>query len=78
MACSSSPDAGRTHPVLQAASRREPPLSAWHWFGAEPDRIRRARTGSHDVWPAVAVTISIELLDARDPDLNGLINSEIR
>ncbi len=33
------------------------PLSAWHWFGTKPDRIRRVRTGSHDVWPAVAVEI---------------------
>src|SRR3984957_7008197 len=35
----------------------EPALLAWHRFGAEPDRIRRVGTGSHDVWPTVAIEI---------------------
>src|SRR5580704_15084536 len=45
-----------THPVLRAASLREP-LSAWHRFSAEPDGIRRVGTCSHNVWPAVAIKI---------------------
>src|SRR6202050_805910 len=50
-----------SNPILRAiqvvASRREPSLLAWHRLGAEPDRILRVGTGSHDVWPTVAIEI---------------------